>query len=199
MDLATASYSRHFGRWIARAPRPATYERILRNIAGRRVYIHWTAVRAHVQEIDYAERYLEFWSAREEVHRIWMSVYTPQRGEHSAERLTIQDRTRLAEAVPALARKYPKFLIKSGMAAALLDPPSSPQDCAFARVSANYTADLRTRVAPCVFGGDPDCSQCGCAISSALHWITNEKAAGRIAFDASLKIGAAVARLKKAS
>ncbi len=34
------------------------------------------------------ERYLEFWSAREEVHRIWMSVYTPQRGEQSAERLT---------------------------------------------------------------------------------------------------------------
>jgi MoaA/NifB/PqqE/SkfB family radical SAM enzyme len=182
--------------------KPATYERILRNIAGRRVYIHWTAVRAHVLDMSYAERYLEFWSAREEVHRIWMSVYTPQRGEQSAERLTREDRVRLAEAIPELARKYPKFLIKNGMARAILSPPSSPQECSFARVSANYTADLRTRVTPCVFGGDPDCSECGCAISSALHWIMNEKAgpiAGRHLLDASLRIGAAVAGMKKAS
>ncbi len=182
--------------------KPATYERILRNIAGRRVYIHWTAVREHVQDLAYAERYLEFWSARPEVHRIWMSVYTPQRGEQSAERLTRKDRERLAAAIPGLARKYPKFLIKSGMAGAILEPPSSPEQCTFARVSANYTADLRTRVKPCVFGGDPDCSECGCAISSALHWIMNEKAgpiAARHMLDASLRIGAAVANLKKAS
>jgi len=182
--------------------KPATYDRILRNIAGRKVYVHWTAVRQHVQDIQYAERYLEFWSAREEVQRIWMSVYTPQRGERSAERLTLDDRKRLAEAIPGLAKKYPKFLIKSGMAGAILSPPSSPEKCTFARVSANYTADLRTRVKPCVFGGDPDCSECGCAISSALHWIMNEKAgpiAARHVLDASLSIGAAVARLKKAS
>jgi sulfatase maturation enzyme AslB (radical SAM superfamily) len=182
--------------------KPATYERILRNIAGRRVYIHWTAVRAHVQDLEYADRYLEFWSAREEVHRIWMSVYTPQRGEQSAERLTLEDRARLAEAIPWLASKYPKFLIKAGMARAIMQPPASPADCAFARVSANYTADLRTRVTPCVFGGDPECSECGCAISSALHWITNQKAgpiAARQLLDASLRIGEAVAGLKKAS
>jgi len=179
--------------------KPATYDRILRNIAGRRVNVHWTAVRAHVQDPDYAERYLEFWSAREEVNRIWMSVYTPQRGEQSAERLTGEDRLRLAEAIPDLAKKYPKFLIKPGMARAILNPPASPEDCAFARVSANYTADLKTRVAPCVFGGDPECSECGCAISSALHWITNEKAAARVALNASLKVGQAVAKLQRAS
>jgi MoaA/NifB/PqqE/SkfB family radical SAM enzyme len=182
--------------------KPATYERILRNIAGRRVNIHWTAVRSHVRNMDYAERYLEFWSKREEVNRIWMSVYTPQRGEESPERLTREDRVRLAGAIPELARKYPKFLIKSGMARAILDPPASPADCAFARVSANYTADLRTRVAPCVFGGDPDCSECGCSISSALHWITNEKAGplkARHLLNASLRIGEAVAKLKRAS
>jgi len=83
-----------------------------------------------------------------------------------------------------------------------LNPPASPQECAFARVSANYTADLRTRVAPCVFGGEPNCSECGCAISSALHWITNEKAGpitARHLLDASLRIGQAVAWMKKAS
>jgi MoaA/NifB/PqqE/SkfB family radical SAM enzyme len=177
--------------------KPATYERILRNIAGRRVYIHWTAVRSHVQDLDYAERYLEFWSAREEVHRIWMSVYTPQRGERSAERLTLEDRARLADAIPGLARKFPKFLVKSGMARAIVDPPSDPAACAFARVSANYTADLKTRVKPCVFGGDPECSECGCAISSALHWITNASAGpirARHLLDASLKVGALAAK-----
>jgi MoaA/NifB/PqqE/SkfB family radical SAM enzyme len=43
--------------------KPATYERILRNIAGRRVYIHWTVVRAHLESPDYFDRYLSFWSA----------------------------------------------------------------------------------------------------------------------------------------
>ncbi len=100
--------------------KPATYERILRNMAGRRVYIHWTAVRAHVQDPSYAERYLEFWSAREEVHRIWMSVYTPQRGEQSAERLALGgSATAGGSDSSGWPRKYPKFLIKSGMARAI--------------------------------------------------------------------------------
>jgi MoaA/NifB/PqqE/SkfB family radical SAM enzyme len=181
--------------------KPATYERILRNIAGRRVYIHWTVVRSHVENLDYLRQYLSFWSAHPEVHRIWMSVYTPQKGEQSPEMLTPRDRVRLAEAIPVLAREYPKFLTTTGMAQALLDPPQSPEECAFARVSANYTADLRTRVRPCVFGGNPDCSQCGCAISSALHWITNQKLGpvrARDLFNASMAIGAAMNRLRGA-
>jgi MoaA/NifB/PqqE/SkfB family radical SAM enzyme len=181
--------------------KPATYERILRNIAGRRVYIHWTVVRSHVENLDYLRQYLSFWSAHPEVHRIWMSVYTPQKGEQSPEMLTPRDRVRLAEAIPVLAREYPKFLTTTGMAQALLDPPQSPEECAFARVSASYTADLRTRVRPCVFGGNPDCSQCGCAISSALHWITNQKLGpvrARDLFNASMAIGAAMNRLRGA-
>ena len=182
--------------------KPATYERILRNIAGRRVYIHWTVVRSHLDDPDYFDRYLSFWSARPEVHRIWMSVYTPQMGEQSPEMLTRMDRTRLAEAIPALARGYPKFLVTAGMAQALLSPPESPAECAFARVSANYTADLHTRVRPCVFGGNPDCSQCGCAISSALHWITNQKLGpihARHFFNGSLAMGSTLNRLRRVS
>src|SRR5215472_6431502 len=33
------------------------------------------------------------------------------------------------------------------------------------------------RVKPCIFGGVPDCSQCGCAISSGLHWLRTVRAA----------------------
>jgi len=182
--------------------KPATYQRILRNISGRSVYIHWTVVRAHLEEPGYLDRYLSFWSAREEVRRIWMSVYTPQQGEQSPEILPTEDRVRLAAVIPELARKYPKFLFKPGMAQALLHPPASPAECAFARVSANYTADLRTRVRPCVFGGNPDCSECGCAISSALHWITGLKVGplrARHLLDASLGIGTAVSKLTAGS
>ena len=117
--------------------------------------------------------------------------------------LAAEDRARLAKAIPDLARRYPKFLVKPGMAEALLHPPPGPDGCAFARVSANYTADLRTRVRPCVFGGNPDCSQCGCAISLALHWITNQKIAGplraRHLLDASLGVGRVVRSLKRES
>jgi hypothetical protein len=130
-----------------------------------------------------------------------MSVYTPQKGEQSPEMLTPSDRVRLAEAIPALAREYPKFLTTAGMAQAFLHPPESPADCAFARISANYTADLHTRVRPCVFGGNPDCSQCGCAISSALHWITNENIGpirARPFFNGTLAVGSAMKRLRQA-
>lgn len=173
--------------------KPATYQRILKNISGRRVNIHWTVVRSHVQNLDYLDRYLSFWSSVPEVDRIWMSIYTPQQGEVSPEMLSRADRSRLAQAIPRLADTYPKLLVTPGMAQAFVSPPKSPSECAFARVSASYTADLSTRVDPCVYGGNPDCSQCGCAISSALHWITNAGRGplrGRHLLDASLGIGA---------
>jgi hypothetical protein len=64
------------------------------------------------------------------------------------------------------------------MAKAFAAPPESPEECIFSRMSANYTADFRTQVEPCVFGGDPDCSQCGCSMSAALHWIGGAQVAG---------------------
>jgi hypothetical protein len=70
-------------------------------------------------------------------------------------------------------------------------------------MSANYSADLQTRVEPCVFGGNPDCSQCGCAISSGLHWIRGVKFAGPLKVDhfiqSSIRIGLVMNRLKQHS
>jgi MoaA/NifB/PqqE/SkfB family radical SAM enzyme len=158
--------------------RPATYERILRNIAGRRVNIHCTIVRQHLQQPGYLEQFLDFWCARPEVNRIWFSVYTPQRGESSAEKLLPEDRLRLAARLPGLSRRFPKLMLPDGMARAFSDPPKTPSECIFAKMSVNYTADLRTTVEPCVFGGNPDCSRCGCSISAGLHWIGGIKVAG---------------------
>src|SRR5580704_7713492 len=61
--------------------KPATYERILRNVHGKRINIHCTIVRKHTLQSGYLDGFLAFWSARPEVHRIWFSVYTPQSGE----------------------------------------------------------------------------------------------------------------------
>jgi MoaA/NifB/PqqE/SkfB family radical SAM enzyme len=179
---------------------PATYERILKNIEGRDVNIHWVITQPMLKRPDYLEEYVDFWSKRPEVNRIWVSVYTPQVGERSAETLTPQDRIVVARQLPILALRYRKLLFNEGLAQALLHPPGSPSDCLFAKMSANYSADFETRVEPCVFGGTPDCSQCGCAISSGLHWIRTAKVAGPLKVDhfigGSVKVGVLMNRLR---
>lgn len=183
--------------------KPATYERILANLAGREVNIHWTITRPMLQRPGYLEEYVKFWDARAEVNRLWVSVYTPQIGEESAERLTQVDRETLANELPPLAKKYPKLLFNENLAKAVISPPKNPGDCVFAKLSANYSADLKSRVEPCVFGGNPDCSQCGCAISSGLHWIRTVDVVGPLKVDhfvrSSISIGNAVNRLRSAA
>src|ERR1700747_937928 len=173
--------------------KPATYQRILQNIEGREVNIHWVITRPMLERPAYLQEYLSFWSARPEVNNIWVSVYTPQLGEQSSETLTPADREVLAQLLPSLSRQCPKFLMTEGTAHAILHPPKNPDDCLFSKMSVNYSADLQSRVEPCVFGGTPDCSQCGCAISSALHWIKTIKVAGPVKIDnfitSSIKIG----------
>src|SRR6202789_1645882 len=44
--------------------KPATYERILQNIEGREVNVHWVITRPMVERAGYLEEYLQFWSAR---------------------------------------------------------------------------------------------------------------------------------------
>lgn len=180
--------------------KPATYQRILKNVEGREFNVHWVITRPMLEREDYLEEYVNFWSARPEVNRIWVSVYTPQVGEQSPEMLRPADRATLASQLPALARQYRKLLFTEGLAQAVLRPPENPGDCIFAKMSANYSADLETRVEPCVFGGTPDCSQCGCAISSGLHSIRAIKLAGPLKIDhfitASVNVGLLMSRFR---
>jgi organic radical activating enzyme len=163
--------------------KPATYERILKNIEGRDVNIHWVITRPMLLRPGYLEDYVSFWSARPEVNHIWFSVYSPQIGEQSSEILTPEDREVMTRELLSLRPRYPKFLLTEGMMRAFNHPPSNPADCLFSKMSANYSADLQSRVEPCVFGGTPDCSQCGCAISAALHWVRTIKLAGPVKID----------------
>jgi sulfatase maturation enzyme AslB (radical SAM superfamily) len=178
--------------------KPATYERILRNIEGRRVNVHWTVVRKNIEQPGYMDRYLEFWNARPEVDRIWISVYTPQLGEESAERLTPANRVALAEYFNSVRGKYPKLTMHKGLMDAFIEPPQSPGECLFSKLSINYTADLKSRVEPCVFGGSPNCAECGCSISMGMHWLGDVRVAGplhaRHLIKGSLAVGRTVNR-----
>ena len=59
---------------------PATYERILKHIAGHQINVHCTITRQQVNRPGYIDEFLEFWSARPEVRKIW---YQPL---HAADR-----------------------------------------------------------------------------------------------------------------
>jgi MoaA/NifB/PqqE/SkfB family radical SAM enzyme len=172
---------------------PATYDRILKNLSGRRADISWVITNQMMDRPEYLDEYLSFWTKQREIERVWLSIYTPQRGERSAERLTAVSRGRLLAALPDLKRRYPALVLPAGAEHAFAVPPKSPEACTFARVSVNYSADLKTKIEPCFFGGNPDCSECGCAVSAGLHWLREYQLpigvkAGRL-IDLTLKVG----------
>ena len=172
---------------------PATYEKIITNLQGRIADVSWVITNQMLLRPGYLDEYLAFWTARPEIERIWLSLYTPQRGEVSNERITSDAKRRLLEDLPMLKRKYPDLIFPNGAVSAFTAPPLEPMACTFARVSVNYTADLKTRIEPCFFGGNPDCSECGCAVSAGLHWLHGYRLAPGLTaghlIDASLAIG----------
>ncbi len=66
---------------------PATYDRILRHISGHAITVHCTVTRQQAQREGYLEEFVGWWSRVQEVQEIWLSLYTPQVGELSTERL----------------------------------------------------------------------------------------------------------------
>lgn len=174
---------------------PATYDRILKHIAGHRVTIHCTVTRQHVRP-GYLDAFLALWSARPEAKRIWMSLYTPQIGEVSAERLTPAERAAVVADLRRLRRQYPKLEAPEGLLAVYADAPASPAECIFARTTTSVSADLETRIEPCQLGGRPDCANCGCVASAGLAAVARHRLPGGLRvgaiFEASLRIGRAV-------
>jgi sulfatase maturation enzyme AslB (radical SAM superfamily) len=148
---------------------PATYDRILKHINGHRITVHCTITRQQISQNGYLEKFVHFWSAQSAVHQIWFSIYTPQIGEESPEKLTIEDRKKAIEELLSLRQKYSKLKMNAGTIRNYGDPPKSPDHCIFARVTKCVSADLRTNIAPCQFGGKPDCKNCGCMASAGLE------------------------------
>jgi sulfatase maturation enzyme AslB (radical SAM superfamily) len=181
---------------------PATYDRILKHIAGHQITVHCTVTRQQSTREGYLEEFLRFWQANADTRLIWVSLYTPQRGEISDERLTAADRVRVIEELRRLRRVAPKLQLLDGALAAYAHPPASPAECTFARTTECLSADLERRITPCQFGGDPDCANCGCVASASLEAIARHRLPGGIPvggiFGLSVRAGQAVARVRAA-
>ena len=174
---------------------PATYERILKNIAGQNITIHCTITGQMMKRPDYLREFLEFWTPRPEIRKVWFSLFTPQRGDQLPEMLQPQERAQAIADMLVLRREFPKLDMPEGLVRQFATPPSNPRDCVFALTTQTLSADLKTKIVPCQFGGDPDCSSCGCVASMGLAAVAAHRLAGIIPvgaiFKASIKIGQA--------
>ena len=174
---------------------PATYDRILKNIAGQNITIHCTITGQMMKRPGYLNEFLEFWSPRPEVRKVWFSLFTPQVGAQLPEMLDARERSLAITDMLVLRKKFPKLDMPEGMIRQFASPPHSPQDCVFALTTQTVSADLKTKILPCQFGGNPDCESCGCIASMGLAAVAAHKLGGIIPvgaiFRTSIKIGKA--------
>jgi len=178
--------------------RPATYSRILKNILGHQVTVHCTVTGQMMKRQGYLREFVEFWSENPNIKRIWFSIFTPQIGAIAPEILTPAERAAAISDMLALRQEFSKLDMNAAVIRHFANPPRSPQECIFARTTTTISADFKTRVTPCQFGGNPDCSQCGCIASAGLAALGDHKvlpgiSAGRL-FQISAKIGESAVR-----
>lgn len=181
--------------------KPATYERILANIADRQITIHCTITGQMMKRSGYLSEFLEFWTPRPEVRKVWFSLFTSQIGDDLPEMLKPPERERAISEMMQLRKDYKKLDMPEGLIRQFTSPPQNPGECVFALTTDIISADLKTIVSPCQFGGKPDCRSCGCVASMGLAAVAGHKLGGLIPvgaiFRASLKVGRA--RVKAAA
>ncbi len=172
---------------------PATYDRVLKNIAGQKITIHCTITGQMMKQPDYLKKFLEYWTPRAEVRKVWFSLFTPQIGDRLPEMLQPDERRHAIADMLALRKEFSKLDMPEGMIRQFAMPPRSPKDCVFALTTQTLSADLKTKIVPCQFGGNPDCASCGCVASMGLAAIAAHKWGGIIpvgaVFKASVRIG----------
>ncbi len=172
---------------------PATYDRILKNIVGHKVTIHCTITGQMMKQPGYLKKFLRYWTPKPEIRKVWFSLFTPQVGERLPEILQPDERQRAIADMLALRNEFPKLDMPEGMIRQFSTPPRSPKECVFALTTQTLSADLKTKIVPCQFGGKPDCASCGCFASIGMAAIAEHKLGGIIPigaiFKASVRIG----------
>jgi MoaA/NifB/PqqE/SkfB family radical SAM enzyme len=181
--------------------KPATYERILKNIASARVTIHCTITAQIADREGYLDEFLAFWSQHPQIAKVWFSLFTPQLGATDAEILSPSQRASVIRQIRELRLKYPVLDMPEVLIDEIASPPSNPEECIFARTTETISADLQTPITPCQFGGKPDCSQCGCMASMGLAAVGHYKLIGPLTaghiFMASDRVGKRWRRLRE--
>jgi hypothetical protein len=173
--------------------KPATYDRVLHNIAAHKIIVHCTITAQLLERATYLDEFAAFWSDRPETRIIWFSLFTPQEGKPSVERLSTAQRRLALERLDRVASRFPKVYFSRAVLNGYARPPESPQECIFAQSTVCISADLKTVVTPCQFGGKPVCSECGCIASAGLASIGRYRIGGLLPvaeiFRASQSIG----------
>jgi MoaA/NifB/PqqE/SkfB family radical SAM enzyme len=177
---------------------PATYDRILKNIAGQNITLHCTVTGQMMKRPGYLKEFLEFWTRRREIRKVWFSLFTPQIGDQLPEMLLPEERRRAITDLLALTKQFSKLDMPEALIRQFATPPQSPKECVFALTTRTLSADLKTKIVPCQFGGNPDCSSCGCIASMGLAAVAAHKLGGivpiGVLFKASIRIGQARAK-----
>jgi len=177
---------------------PATYDRILENIAGQKITIHCTVTGQMMKRPGYLKEFLEYWTPRPEIHKVWFSLFTPQVGDRLPEMLQPHERLQAIADMLALRKEFPKLDMPEGMIRQFATPPHSPKDCVFALTTQILSADLKTKVVPCQYGGNPDCGSCGCVASMGLAAVAAHKLGGIIPVGAIFKASVGMGQICQA-
>src|SRR5688572_6687092 len=69
--------------------KPATYERMLKNIVGQTVIVHCTVAGQMMKRSGYLDEFFQFWCPRVEIKKVWMSLFTPQKGSRTVQKLDV--------------------------------------------------------------------------------------------------------------
>jgi hypothetical protein len=105
-----------------------------------------------------------------------------------------EDRERVVAEMTALHKIEPKLMdMKPAIVQGYLRPPQNPSECIFARTTACLSSDLEKTISPCQYGGNPDCTQCGCMASVGLGALGRYRLGGLVPlqpiFTGSLAVG----------
>ena len=177
---------------------PATYDRVLEKHRGPEGH---DPLHCHRSNDEASQCYLEEISGvldtqgRGPWARCGSACSLQQIGDRLPEMLQPDERLHAIADMLALRKEFSKLDMPEGMEfRQFATPPRSPKDCVFALTTRTLSADLKTKIVPCQFGGNPDCHSCGLRIASmGLAAIAAHKWGGIIpvgaVFKASVRIG----------
>jgi len=104
-----------------------------------------------------------------------------------------EDRATVTAELLRLRPHFPKLKMPTQLVGVFQNPPASPDECAFAKLTTCVSADFTTQITPCQFGGEPDCLNCGCVASAGLSAVTRHRLPVGVRvgtlLDTSLRVG----------
>ena len=147
--------------------KPATYDRILKHIAGQQVTVHCTVTRQQVQRPGYLEEFVQVLvDQRRHAPDLGQPLHSPDRRNGAGDPDAGRSRPGRPGSAPAAddvseaqdAQGHDRGLRQAaGVAGGVRVRPGTT----------TLSADLERRITPCQFGGNPDCAHAGASPAPA--------------------------------